>query len=151
MRRIQPEKWSSFPRHVYCWEHPVVESTPANILVVDDDRLTGWAIGKGLAEQQLPFRVVTTGTEAREAFRSNRFDLVFLDLNLPDADGIELLGEIREISPGTRVVIVTGDVTDENREAARKAGADRFVEKPFDLALIRFLASTLLREARRTP
>jgi len=128
----------------------VVENTPANILVVDDDRLTGWAIGKGLAEQQLPFRVVTTGTEAREAFRSSRFDLVFLDLNLPDANGIDLLGEIREISPGTRVVIVTGDVTDANREAARKAGADRFVEKPFDLALIRFLASTLLREARRT-
>lgn len=128
----------------------MIEITPANILVVDDDRLTGWAIGKGLAEQQLPFRVVTTGTEAREAIRSNRFDLVFLDLNLPDADGIDLLGEIREISPGTRVVIVTGDVTDANRDAARKAGADRFVEKPFDLALIRFLASTLLREARRT-
>jgi DNA-binding response OmpR family regulator len=129
----------------------VVESTPANILVVDDDRLTGWAIGKGLAEQQLPFRVVASGAEARAAFRSDRFDLVFLDLNLPDADGIELLDEIRGISPKTRVVIVTGDATDANREAARKAGADRFVEKPFDLALIRLLAATLLREARRNP
>jgi len=127
----------------------VVETASANILVVDDDRLTGWAIGKGLAEQDLPFRVATTGAEARAAFRSDRYDLVFLDLNLPDADGISLLGEIREISPKTRVVIVTGDATDANREAARKAGADRFVEKPFDLALIRLLATSLLREARR--
>jgi DNA-binding response OmpR family regulator len=95
--------------------------------------------------------VVASGAEARAAFRSDRFDLVFLDLNLPDADGIELLGEFRGISPKTRVVIVTGDATDANREAARKAGADRFVEKPFDLALIRLLAATLLREARRNP
>ena len=129
----------------------MVETASANILVVDDDRLTGWAIGKGLAEQQLPFQVVTTGAQARAAFRSGRFDLVFLDLNLPDADGIDLLGEIRGISPKTRVVIVTGDATDANREAARKAGADRFVEKPFDLALIRLLAATLLREARGNP
>ena len=129
----------------------MVETSSANILVVDDDRLTGWAIGKGLAEQQLPFHVVTTGAQARAAFRSGRFDLVFLDLNLPDADGIDLLGEIRGISPKTRVVIVTGDATDANREAVRKAGADRFVEKPFDLALIRLLAATLLREARGNP
>jgi DNA-binding response OmpR family regulator len=129
----------------------VVETISANILIVDDDRLTGWAIGKGLAEQRLPFQVATSGAEARAAFRSGRFDLVFLDLNLPDADGISLLGEIRGISPETRVVIVTGDATDANREAARKAGADRFVEKPFDLALIRLLAATLLREARRNP
>jgi DNA-binding response OmpR family regulator len=126
----------------------MVENSSANVLVVDDDRLTGWAIGKGLAEQRLPFEVATSGADARAAFRSGRFALVFLDLNLPDADGIDLLREFREISPGTRVVIVTGDATDANREAARKAGADHFVEKPFDLALIRFLATSLLRETR---
>ena len=129
----------------------MVETSSANILVVDDDRLTGWAIGKELADQCLPFQVVTTGAEARAAFRSGRFDLVFLDLNLPDANGISLLGEIRATSPKTRVVIVTGDATDTNRETALKAGADRFVEKPFDLALIRYLSATLLREARGTP
>ncbi len=129
----------------------MLETATAKILIVDDDHLTGWAIGKGLAEQGLPSRQATSGSEARKQFRSCHFDLVFLDMNLPDANGIALLREIRNLSPDTRVVIVTGDVTEANREAAKQAGADRFVEKPFDLAHINLLAATLLRESRAHP
>ncbi|MFP5309886.1 MAG: response regulator [Actinomycetes bacterium] len=70
-----------------------------------------------------------TGTEAVEAVRAHHPDVVLLDLSMPVMDGLTALPLIREASPTTRVVVLTGYAATSARSAALAAGADGFVEK----------------------
>ena len=58
-------------------------------------------------------------------------DLVFLDLKLPDGDGMGILPAIRKISPGTLVVIISAYGGEERREDAKEKGVHSFIDKPF--------------------
>jgi DNA-binding response OmpR family regulator len=112
------------------------------VLIADDDSLFCWALRKELAFHGFDTRIAYTGQECLAAVKENRFDLVFLDVHLPDADGIELLTRIKKISSGTRVVIVSWDGSIRNKEAALSAGAEQFLEKPFDIGVVtQFLSS----------
>ena len=69
-----------------------------------------------------------------------RFDL--LDIHLPDADGLDLLGTIRAESPDTRVIVISGDGALENMRRAMSAGTEQILEKPFDIGVVtRFIAA----------
>jgi DNA-binding NtrC family response regulator len=104
------------------------------ILVVDDDQLVCWALEKEFAGIGLSTHVVENGADALAELRRQLYDVVFLDIHLPDANGIELLREIDKISPDAIVIIMSGDASDMNRQRAYNGGAVQFLEKPFDLA-----------------
>jgi DNA-binding NtrC family response regulator len=104
------------------------------ILVVDDDQLVCWALEKEFAGIGLPTHVVENGADALAELRRQPYDIVFLDIHLPDANGIELLQEIDKISPDAIVIIMSGDASDTNRQRAYSGGAVQFLEKPFDLS-----------------
>ncbi len=106
------------------------------VLVVDDDPLVCWAIHRELTATFVETHFMGSGGECLDAVRENRYDLVFLDIHLPDANGIDLLRKIRAQSPGTRVVISSADGSDANKELALSAGAVQFIEKPFEISLI---------------
>ncbi len=106
------------------------------VLVVDDDNLICWALRKELANHRLNARIAGSGTECLCAVRETRFDMVFLDIHLPDANGLDLLATILENSPETRVVIISGDVTFQSKERALSEGAAQYMEKPFDLRTV---------------
>lgn len=106
------------------------------ILLVDDDSLIGWALRKELTTREMHARIAGTGRECLAAIRETTFDLVFLDIHLPDANGIDLLKTIREISPETRVVIMSGDGGFQGKERALSEGAAQFLEKPFDIGVV---------------
>ena len=67
---------------------------------------------------------------ARERFAEGPFDGVFLDVNLPDGKGYELIPSIRESSPDTRVIVISA--MDQEKPNALDAGADLFLPKPLD-------------------
>lgn len=104
------------------------------VLVVEDDALVSWALEKAAAALHVPVHVAATGSEALESVRNHRIGLAFVDVRLPDADGVELLSDIRALAPGVRVVVMTSDATTTNRERALRNGAWHFLEKPFELA-----------------
>lgn len=106
-------------------------------MVVDDDQLVCWALEKEFAGIGLSTHVVENGADALEELRRQPYDVVFLDIHLPDANGIELLREIDKISPDAIVVIMSGDASDTNRQRAYDGGAVQFLEKPFDLSEVR--------------
>ncbi|MBP2668435.1 MAG: response regulator receiver protein [Deltaproteobacteria bacterium] len=118
---------------------------PKKVLVVDDDNLIGWALHKELTTKGMNVSIATTGEELLAAIREIPFDLVFLDIHLPDANGIDLLNIIRDISPETRVVIISGDGNSQGKERALSCGAVQFLEKPFDIGVVaKIMESTFL-------
>jgi CheY-like chemotaxis protein len=119
------------------------------VLVVVDDNLVCWALRKELANHGLNARIAGSGEECLSAVLENRFDLIFLDIHLPDANGIDLMKSIREISPEARVVIISGDGNFQSKERALSEGAAQYLEKPFDISLVGRIAESIFLEFPR--
>jgi len=106
----------------------------ASILVVDDERLVRWFLIQKLAArgyrteeaEDVASAVAWLDGSTRE------FDLVLLDMKLPDGDGIDLLARIQELHPSLPVILMTAFGSPEKRQKAVQLGARQFVEKPFD-------------------
>ncbi|MGA6993033.1 MAG: response regulator [Candidatus Deferrimicrobiaceae bacterium] len=106
---------------------------PVNVLVVDDEPLICWALKRRFSGRDMSVHVVGNCVEALVELREKPYGLVFLDIHLPDGNGLDLLEEIKEISPGTRVIVISADGTEQNRQRAFAGGAFQFVEKPFNI------------------
>jgi len=90
---------------------------------------------------------VSDGRSASAALRSSRFDLVLLDLGLPERDGLEVLRELRARGDATPVIIVTARDDVQNRIQGLDAGADDYIVKPFDLDEVAARMRSVLRRA----
>src|SRR3990172_11832593 len=86
-----------------------------------------------LGDEGYAVSTVDTGEAALEALESRRYDLVLLDVWLPGADGLEVLGKIREFDAELPVVVISGHGTIETAVKAVRNGAQDFVEKPLSL------------------
>ncbi len=103
----------------------------ARILIVDDDPGIGDVVQLFLRAEGFDTRVATSGPEALTAFDEYSPHLVLLDLNLPGLDGISVCRTIRE-SSGTPIVMLTARTDTQDIVAGLEAGADDYVEKPFN-------------------
>lgn len=106
--------------------------TLRKILVVDDDKLLCWSIARILTPRNGAVKCVSGVREAIAEVTGERFDLILLDINLPDGNGLDLLETIRCVAPDTKIIILSGDASPMNRERAHAIGASRFIEKPFE-------------------
>lgn len=103
------------------------------ILVVDDDQGMRELIEILLTREGYGVRTAADGREASELLGRERFDLVVTDLKMPRVDGIDLLKQVKEISPETPVIIVTAFASGETALTAMKEGAYDYLEKNFDV------------------
>ena len=103
----------------------------ARILIVDDESSITGALELVLGDEGYEVETASTVAAAMALFQSASFDLLFTDLRLPDASGIDLLAQVKEQSPETEAILITAhgslDVTIE----AIKKGAYYYLEKPF--------------------
>src|ERR1022692_342492 len=102
-----------------------------NILVVDDEAELRGMLAT-LLRGDYEVNEAASGAALREAFTQPQPDIVLLDIRLPDADGLELLPEIKKQWPDTEVIVRTGNATFEAAVEATKRGAYHFLNKPFD-------------------
>ena len=106
------------------------------ILIVDDEETLTFSLYQAFIKAPYDCEVTTasSGEEALEKFDDEFFNLVVTDIAMPGIDGLELLSIIKSRSPDTRVIIITAYGTDEREERAYKMGADKYLEKPFDIS-----------------
>ncbi len=123
------------------------------LLLVEDDEILGEGLSAGLKMEGYAVDWFTTGKLAEEALRNNLYELIVLDLGLPDMDGMELLGELRVRKDETPVMVLTARDTISDRVTGLDSGADDFVIKPFDLTEVcaRLRALARRHEGRGTP
>lgn len=104
----------------------------ARVLVIDDEPFSREYFERILQRIAGEVKAVATGTEGLNAFKESSFDLVILDIRLPDGDGIAFLRQIKEINRLTPVIMVTAYGTVDNAVQAMKIGAFDFLTKPFE-------------------
>jgi two-component system, NtrC family, response regulator AtoC len=116
-----------------------------SILVVDDESSVTGALEMILGEHGYDINTAKSVAEATTLLSNTSFNLVFTDLRLPDASGIELLARIKTDNPDTEVILMTAhgslDVTIE----AIKKGAYYYIEKPFTPDQVLMLAERALQ------
>jgi DNA-binding NtrC family response regulator len=119
----------------------------ASILIVDDEEIHARALGRFLDRRGHACQVVTTAAAAHAALRAGRPHLVLLDMRLPDANGLDLLAEMRELDGALPVIVMTAYGSVETAVRAMKAGALDYVQKPMDLEELELVVTRALGEA----
>lgn len=106
------------------------------VLVVDDEEILRNFIAETLSRLHLDVYKAENGLKALNILKENSFDLIITDLKMPGMTGLELLKEIKKISPNTFVVIVTAFGSVENAVEAMRLGAFNYIIKPFSAETI---------------
>ena len=112
------------------------EAIKRKILIVDDDPEFVKMLLFALKDNGYDLSVANNGRMAIEKIRLNLFELVLLDLNLPDMDGREILRRIREINEDIATIVITGYGGQKTAIDLMKAGAVDFISKPFDMEIL---------------
>jgi two-component system OmpR family response regulator len=115
------------------------------ILLVEDDRMLSDALARALRQSAHSVELARTGRDADDALASGAFDLVVLDVNLPQMDGFEVLRRMRARKSAVPVLIVTARESVEDLVNGLDLGADDYLTKPFQLAELEARVRALLR------
>ncbi len=129
--------------------------TGLDILVVDDDRELADSLAIFLEIEGHRVALAYNAREALSLYRDERFDLVFLDIRLPDRSGLDCLPELRRLHPGADIILMTAYVVADTLARAREGGALGVVGKPLDVeelpGLLGLLAGGVVPVADETP
>jgi DNA-binding NtrC family response regulator len=139
-----PDGWAEEPETVPATPPPPFLKTTsvlgARVLVVDDDPGVRSLLEHVLARHGYDVRSVADGQTALRAIREDSPEAVLLDVNLPGLSGVEALEAVHAITPGVKVIMISGAASFEAAKDTLARGAFDFVAKPFDM---KALAHTL--------
>lgn len=114
------------------------------ILVVDDEKNIRLTLSQALEFMEITVQTAVNGEEALQKLDREPAGLVFLDLKMPGMDGMEVLRQIKDRWPNTRVIIITAHGTVQTAVEAMKLGAVDFIQKPFSPNEIREMTRQIL-------
>ena len=118
------------------------------ILIVDDETDL-CALLKSVLESDYDVAVAGSGAALQKCFSHEVPDLVLLDLKLPDANGLDLLPQIKQHWPATEIIVLTGEATFEAAVEATKRGAYHFINKPFDTHVLQLTIGRALENKQQ--
>lgn len=105
--------------------------TIEKILIVDDEMIVRNFLAETLRRKKFDVTTAESGQKAIAALKESIFDMVITDMKMPDLTGIDILRKVKEISPTTIVVVITGFGSIENAVEAMRFGAFNYLIKPF--------------------
>jgi DNA-binding NtrC family response regulator len=109
------------------------------ILLIEDEEPSRKAMTLLLGSAGYAITPCATGNEALQAVAKEEFDIVLTDLLLPDANGIDILTKVKEASPITEVILITGYASAETAVKAMKEGAFDYITKPLNIDELRII------------
>ncbi len=118
----------------------------ARILIVDDDQNIINALKECFDDFNYRLDTVVSGKQALEKITADKYDLVMLDINLPDLSGMDVLKKIKEQKSDLPVLVMTGYVSTEAAIKAMKLGAHEFVTKPFNIDRLMGIVNRLVKK-----
>jgi CheY-like chemotaxis protein/predicted regulator of Ras-like GTPase activity (Roadblock/LC7/MglB family) len=120
------------------------------VLVVDDEDDLTWSISKHLAKDKEKYELicVNSGKKALKVLSQLPVKLVISDIRMPEISGLELLSQVRDSYPNTKVIIMTAYGTSEVHDEANALGCFKYIEKPFEIADLRQLILEAIEEKR---
>ena len=124
---------------------PQSTNLPAHILVVDDEPNICNAVACALSLMGYRSQEANSGREALKMLNDTVFDLMVLDMRMPEMDGIEVMRCARELRPDLLIIVLTGHATLDSAIAAVKSGAADYLLKPTVVADIATTIATSLR------
>ncbi len=116
------------------------------ILLLEDDITLGNGIKMVLKDAQVI--LVHTLEDARKTLKNNEFDLLILDINLPDGSGLDLMKEQKNLSDDTPIILLTANDMEIDIVSGLELGADDYITKPFSLANFRARVNNQLRRKK---
>ncbi len=114
------------------------------ILIVDDEPGIVEEVSGFLSEEGFEVKTADTAKDGMVLVRSFLPDVLLLDMKLPDQPGLDVLRFTKEISPQTKVIVITGYVDQKMIDEAEALGRDAFLQKPFNLERLVEEISTVL-------
>lgn len=143
MPRGERQNWHSAFAIIGCLYQD--SRTMAKILIVEDDPATANLISDCVASDKHTYEIVNSGKEALDRLKLYHFDLVVLDWQLPDIEGIEVLQSHRDRGGQTPILMLTGMSHIKDKETGFAAGADDYLTKPFYASELIARVKALLR------
>ena len=126
---------------------PAPSAPPYRVLLIDDDDTLLALVRLALAKQGITVATAGEGEQGLSLLATESFDLVVVDVILPDRSGWEVVRRIRE-SSDVRIMMLSGRDTDVDKARGLDLGADDFLTKPFSLLEFEARVRALLRRAR---
>ena len=118
------------------------------LLLVEDSARLRDLLSESLRGADYPLDIVGTASDFRAAIGSTDYDLLIVDLGLPDGDGLALIRQAREAGSTTPVLVITARATVDDRVAGLDSGADDYLVKPFNHTELLARVRALLRRPR---
>jgi len=120
----------------------------SKILIIDDEEAIRDSCRQVLEREGYTVKTAKEGNEGQQIFKEEFFHLVFLDLKLPDLDGLQLLSLFKEENPATPVIIITGYASIDSAVEAMKLGAFHYLAKPFSPEELRLITNKALEKRK---
>jgi DNA-binding NtrC family response regulator len=120
----------------------------AEILILDDEPIVGDRLKPALEKCGYTVETLTDSQEAIDRLARKRYDLLITDLKMSGPSGLDVLRFVKEQSPGTGVIVITGYATAEQAKESMKSGAVDFIAKPFRISQLTELVARTLEKAR---
>lgn len=118
--------------------------TKAHILIIDDDQNICFAFERTFEGMGYQTSTAHTGEEGRILIKNKQPDLIFMDIMMPDVNGLELLKEIKASHPDIPIIMITGFSSMNTAIQATKLGAYEYMPKPLDVDKVRLMAKRAL-------
>ncbi len=119
-----------------------------NILIIEDDIALNTGVVLSFKDKDYKFLQGYNLSQGRELFNNNNIDLIILDINLPDGNGLDFCKEIRTVS-NVLIIILTANDMEIDVVTGFELGADDYITKPFSLMILRSRVEALLRRTTK--
>jgi DNA-binding NtrC family response regulator len=119
-------------------------SEKAKVLILDDEPIVGDRLKPALEKAGYDVETQTDSQAAIDKLARTRYDVLITDLKMSGPSGLDVLRFVKEHTPSTRVIVITGYATAEQARESMKGGAVDFIAKPFRISQLRELIARTL-------